>query len=297
MVSSAKVEQHDRRKAKRGRGASRSATSGCGRCTTTPTFRFGLSSDRDEWDAKRTLRGSYSTAEQQPDADLGKHTAARQVARRGRRRRRTRQARVWVCPRYGTTAQPPAQKSVANAMNYGDEGSSKQLLYPPPYACVRPAGRALAAGATSRRAASAVRADGCANEGPTVGCRMSACSGAVRCTERGQRAARHQSTGDGACLYGVWRRTVPAQRLRTPDVRARRYGRYGQPQAAHGAPEDGGFITETQHSRKLQRLPLDVCLVGKGIRRRPPAPSRGSGSSLLPVCGGDMIPVCTYNDE
>ena len=131
VVMSAKVEEHDRRKARV--GEVRAISDEKVRVLhEDASFRFGLSSDRDEWDAKQTLRGSYTLAEQQPDADLGK-----MQRRKGHEEEKIAvdETRSFGLPSIRHDRTPPAQKSVANLMNYGDEGSSKQLLYPPPYAC------------------------------------------------------------------------------------------------------------------------------------------------------------------
>ena len=133
MVISAKVEEHDRRKPRV--GEVRPISDDKVRVLhEDASFRFGLSSDRDEWGAKQTLRGSYSTAEQQPDADLGR-TQQRRRAVHDEEKTAADETRSFGLPSIRHDRTPPAQKSVANAMNYGDEGSSKQLLYPPPYAC------------------------------------------------------------------------------------------------------------------------------------------------------------------
>ena len=133
VVVSSRVEEHDRRKARVGEvrpiGDERVRA-----LRDDATFRFGLSSDRDEWDAKRTLRGSYTAAEQQPDADLGR-TQLRGRSHGEEEGGGADDKRASGLPSIRHDRTPPLQKSVASAMNYGDEGSSKQLLYPPPYAC------------------------------------------------------------------------------------------------------------------------------------------------------------------
>ena len=131
VVMSVAVEEHDRRKSRVGEVRVISDEK-VRALHADPSFRFGLSGERDEWDAKQTLKGSYSAAEQQPDADLG--TTQRRTGRHDEQKPAVDDTRKFGLPSIRHDRTPPAQKSVANIMNYGDEGSSKQLLYPPPYA-------------------------------------------------------------------------------------------------------------------------------------------------------------------
>ena len=96
-----------------------------------PQFRFGMASQHDAMGAKAVLRGEYTEAEQEPDADLG-----RAVGRVGGREgeRVGDEDRTYGLPSIRHDRTVPKIKSVANRCNYGDEGSSKALLYPAPYA-------------------------------------------------------------------------------------------------------------------------------------------------------------------
>ena len=96
-----------------------------------PTFRFGVPSPHDAVDAKAVVRGQYSEAEQQPDADLGRAVTR---TNRGEGGQAEEEGRVYGLPSIRNDRAVPRMKSVANRCNYGDEGSSKALLYPAPYA-------------------------------------------------------------------------------------------------------------------------------------------------------------------
>ena len=103
-------------------------------------FRFGVEGGRDEWGAKEVVRGAYTEEEQEPDADLGKPTSYLRGKRGGGEGGEEEEkeggggGRVFGLPSIRTDRVPPKVKSVAPGWNWGDEGTSKALLYPAPYA-------------------------------------------------------------------------------------------------------------------------------------------------------------------
>lgn len=92
---------------------------------------FGRPGQHDEWGARDCIRGTYTESEQLPDPDLGKsrfrvtqleHVPANHLER------------SFGLPSVRADRRPPAMKSVANDMNFGDESDGKGLLYPSQFA-------------------------------------------------------------------------------------------------------------------------------------------------------------------
>jgi hypothetical protein len=92
-------------------------------------FPFGKEKQKDSRTSADCMRGQYSIAEQMPDRDLGHST---------RKLKNLQQIPVEDTRRYGipsirTDRNLPYTKSVANAVNWGDELDAKGLLYPSKY--------------------------------------------------------------------------------------------------------------------------------------------------------------------
>jgi len=90
----------------------------------TKTHVFGLPSQRGpEWGTRECM-GNYTAEEQAPDKDLGRSLKPgwRNIAPPDR---------MFGVPSIRKDIEAPAQKSVADHQNYGDESGAETLLYPP----------------------------------------------------------------------------------------------------------------------------------------------------------------------
>lgn len=91
---------------------------------------FGKGSRRrsaDEWDAKACMEGSYSEAEQQPDADLGRSITPGF-------RNMTSETRAFGTPTIRSDIPRYGRRSIADDQNYGDDVSAQYLLCPGQFA-------------------------------------------------------------------------------------------------------------------------------------------------------------------
>ncbi|CAJ1346253.1 unnamed protein product [Effrenium voratum] len=84
---------------------------------------FGKPTSNDPISAGRLIKGAYSLEEQMPDSDLGKCTL------RGRRNYETKPLGI-PSVRYDKPAPHPLKRSVANAVNYGDDLNAGSLITP-----------------------------------------------------------------------------------------------------------------------------------------------------------------------
>ncbi len=92
---------------------------------------FGRPGSHDEWGAQDCIRGVYSEREQMPDADLGRSTFKQTQLEFVPPRHAER---AFGLPSIRADRPAPRNKSVANAMNYGDESNGAGLLYPSQFA-------------------------------------------------------------------------------------------------------------------------------------------------------------------
>lgn len=92
-----------------------------------PDHVFGSKPNKDDDTVRDCIQGSYSEEEQQPDRDLGK-------AINFGWKNTTTETRSFGVPSIRRDIPTPAQRSVADAQNYGDDSSSKELLYPEEFA-------------------------------------------------------------------------------------------------------------------------------------------------------------------
>lgn len=88
---------------------------------------FGVTTRKEEGSAWDCIQGSYSREEQQPDPDLGR------PVNHGWRNA-TSEQRWFGVPTVRCDIPAPARRSMADAQNYGDDASGKQLLYPQMFA-------------------------------------------------------------------------------------------------------------------------------------------------------------------
>lgn len=88
---------------------------------------FGASLKKDGETAWAAIQGNYSADEQQPDADLGRavNFGWKNVAVDNR---------LYGIPTIRSDIPAPARRSMADSQNYGDDTSSKELLYPETFA-------------------------------------------------------------------------------------------------------------------------------------------------------------------
>ena len=89
-----------------------------------PEHAFGMPSQKGpEWGTRECM-GNYTRDEQQPDVDLGKSTKPgwRNIAPQGR---------IFGVPSIRHDIVAPAQRSVSDYQNYGDEAGAGQILSPP----------------------------------------------------------------------------------------------------------------------------------------------------------------------
>jgi hypothetical protein len=88
---------------------------------------FGITFKKENENARDVIQGNYSIEDQQPDRDLGKpvnygwHNI-------------TPEERAFGVPTVRSDIRIPIRRSVADAQNYGDDCSSKELLYPEEFA-------------------------------------------------------------------------------------------------------------------------------------------------------------------
>jgi len=87
---------------------------------------YGKASGVKALTASEVIRGRYTTADTQPDRDLGKSI-------RPGFRNLTFQDRVYGCPsiRNDIPALPHSRRSLADSQNYGDDVPAQQLINPP----------------------------------------------------------------------------------------------------------------------------------------------------------------------
>jgi EF-hand domain-containing family member B len=88
---------------------------------------FGFKPSKEPDNARDCIQGQYSEEEQQPDKDLGravnfgwKNTSV--------------ETRSFGVPSVRCDIPMPARRSIADAQNYGDDATSKELLYPEEFA-------------------------------------------------------------------------------------------------------------------------------------------------------------------
>lgn len=93
-----------------------------------PDHTFGVPISVDEWPVRKVIQGTYSAAQQQPDADLG--ISRRLLSRHEQVPAAHKQHRVFGTPSIRFDKPVPAVRSVADTANYGNESDSKGLLYP-----------------------------------------------------------------------------------------------------------------------------------------------------------------------
>ncbi|CAK9115639.1 unnamed protein product [Durusdinium trenchii] len=85
---------------------------------------FGKPTSSDPISAGSLIKGAYSLLEQMPDNDLGKCIV------KGRRNFETDSGLGIPSVRYDKAAPPPEKRSVANAVNYGDDLNAASLITP-----------------------------------------------------------------------------------------------------------------------------------------------------------------------
>ncbi|TMW64102.1 hypothetical protein Poli38472_014219 [Pythium oligandrum] len=88
---------------------------------------FGVKLSKDDETARGCIQGYYTEDEQQPDADLGRPVSYgwHNV---------TPETRSFGVPSIRSDIPMPSRRSIADCQNYGDDSSSKELLYPEEFA-------------------------------------------------------------------------------------------------------------------------------------------------------------------
>lgn len=97
-------------------------------------YTFGSKSSRDDWGAKKCIRGDYSAAEQMGDEELGRITQRRSIKIRLKNEPQVDTSRRFGMPSLRSDIKAPAFRSVADTNNYGDESDAMGLLYPSKFA-------------------------------------------------------------------------------------------------------------------------------------------------------------------
>ncbi|KAJ0399435.1 hypothetical protein P43SY_005374 [Pythium insidiosum] len=92
-----------------------------------PDHVFGVKLSKGDESARGCIQGQYSEDEQQPDRDLGRAVSYGW-------KNATPETRSFGVPTVRSDIPAPARRSIADGQNYGDDASSKELLYPEEFA-------------------------------------------------------------------------------------------------------------------------------------------------------------------